>query len=37
MKVKSSLKRICQNCRLVRRSGRLYRICSNRRHSGRQG
>jgi large subunit ribosomal protein L36 len=37
MKVRASVKRICENCKLVRRHGRLYVICSNPRHKQRQG
>jgi len=37
MKVKSSVKRICENCKVVRRKGRVFVICSNPRHKQRQG
>ncbi|HOK65810.1 MAG TPA: 50S ribosomal protein L36 [Anaerohalosphaeraceae bacterium] len=37
MKVRSSVKRICENCKLVRRKGVLRVICSNPRHKQRQG
>jgi large subunit ribosomal protein L36 len=38
MKVRSSVKRICENCKIVRRKGRIYVICaSNPRHKQRQG
>jgi large subunit ribosomal protein L36 len=37
MKVRASVKRICENCKLVRRQGKLYVICSNPRHKQRQG
>ena len=37
MKVRSSVKRICENCKLVRRHGKLLVICSNPRHKQRQG
>ena len=38
MKVRSSVKRICENCKVVRRKGRIYVICSsNPRHKQRQG
>ncbi len=37
MKVRSSVKRICENCKMVRRRGRVYVICSNPRHKQRQG
>jgi large subunit ribosomal protein L36 len=37
MKVRASVKRICENCKLVRRHGKLLVICSNPRHKQRQG
>ena len=37
VKVRASVKRICENCKLVRRQGRLYVICTNPRHKQRQG
>ena len=37
MKVRSSVKRICENCRIVRRKGVVRVICSNARHKQRQG
>ncbi|MFQ5705841.1 MAG: 50S ribosomal protein L36 [bacterium] len=37
MKVRSSLKRICDNCKIIRRKGRLLVICKNPRHKQRQG
>lgn len=37
MKVRASVKRICENCKLVRRKGKLIVICSNPRHKQRQG
>ncbi|MDP3646052.1 MAG: 50S ribosomal protein L36 [bacterium] len=37
MKVKSSVKKICMHCRLVKRRGRLWVICTNPRHKQRQG
>ncbi|PIP86744.1 50S ribosomal protein L36 [Candidatus Campbellbacteria bacterium CG11_big_fil_rev_8_21_14_0_20_44_21] len=38
MKVKASVKRICKNCKTVRRKGRIHVICSsNPRHKQRQG
>jgi len=37
MKVRSSVKRICENCKMVRRHGRLLVICTNPRHKQRQG
>ncbi|RLS59106.1 MAG: 50S ribosomal protein L36 [Planctomycetota bacterium] len=38
MKVRASIKRICEGCKFVRRKGRAYVICSNNpRHKQRQG
>ncbi|MDP3974578.1 MAG: 50S ribosomal protein L36 [bacterium] len=37
MKVKSSIKKKCINCKIVKRKGRLYIICSNPKHKQRQG
>ncbi len=37
MKVVSSLKKRCPYCKIIRRKGRLYRICKNPRHKARQG
>ncbi|HAN97069.1 MAG TPA: 50S ribosomal protein L36 [Planctomycetaceae bacterium] len=38
MKVRTSVKRICANCKVVRRKGRVYVICSsNAKHKQRQG
>lgn len=37
MKVKSSVKRICNNCKIVRRKGIIRVICSNPKHKQKQG
>ena len=37
MKVRTSVKRICENCKIVRRKGRVYVVCTNARHKQRQG
>ncbi|MBI2479175.1 MAG: 50S ribosomal protein L36 [Planctomycetia bacterium] len=38
MKVRASVKRVCENCKIVRRIGRVYVVCStNPRHKQRQG
>jgi large subunit ribosomal protein L36 len=38
MKVRSSVRRICENCKLVRRKGKIFVICpTNPRHKQRQG
>nr|YP_010447275.1 ribosomal protein L36 [Halimeda opuntia]UTN43195.1 ribosomal protein L36 [Halimeda opuntia]BBN51408.1 50S ribosomal protein L36 [Halimeda borneensis] len=36
MKVRSSIKKICQNCRQIRRKGQLFIICENPKHKQRQ-
>ncbi|WP_259054791.1 50S ribosomal protein L36 [Methylohalomonas lacus] len=37
MKVMASVKKICRNCRVIRRRGAVRVICSNPRHKQRQG
>ncbi|MGB0637355.1 MAG: 50S ribosomal protein L36 [Gammaproteobacteria bacterium] len=37
MKVQASVKRICRNCRVIRRKGSVRVICKNPRHKQRQG
>ncbi|MGE5830354.1 MULTISPECIES: 50S ribosomal protein L36 [Micromonosporaceae] len=37
MKVKPSVKKICNKCRVIRRHGRVMIICSDPRHKQRQG
>ncbi|BCX16123.1 MAG: 50S ribosomal protein L36 [Candidatus Parcubacteria bacterium] len=38
MKVRSSVRRICKDCKVVRRKGKLYVICKkNVKHKQRQG
>ncbi|MDD4531163.1 MAG: 50S ribosomal protein L36 [Candidatus Pacebacteria bacterium] len=38
MKVKPSVKKICKDCKIVRREGRVYVICKkNPKHKQRQG
>ncbi len=37
MKVRASVKRICENCKVVKRKGKVYVICNNPRHKQRQG
>jgi len=37
MKVKPSVKKICEKCRPIRRHGVVMVICSNPRHKQRQG
>ena len=37
MKVRASVKRLCENCRIIRRKGVVRVICTNKRHKQRQG
>ncbi|PYQ32799.1 MAG: 50S ribosomal protein L36 [Acidobacteria bacterium] len=37
MKVRSSVKRICAKCKIVRRQGVIRIICTNPKHKQRQG
>ena len=37
MKVKPSVKKICDKCKVIRRHGRVMVICENPRHKQRQG
>jgi large subunit ribosomal protein L36 len=37
MKVQASVKKICRNCKIVRRKGVVYVICSEKKHKQRQG
>ena len=37
MKVKPSVKKICDKCNVIRRHGRVMVICENLRHKQRQG
>lgn len=37
MKVRASVKRICENCQLIKRKGVVRVICKNKRHKQRQG
>nr|AGW04699.1 ribosomal protein L36 [Matelea biflora] len=37
MKMRASVRKICEKCRLIRRRGRIRVICSNPRHKQRQG
>ncbi|MDP1706811.1 MAG: 50S ribosomal protein L36 [bacterium] len=37
MKVQSSVKKICRNCKSVRRKRKVYIICTNKKHKQRQG
>ncbi|MBF0492005.1 MAG: 50S ribosomal protein L36 [Deltaproteobacteria bacterium] len=37
MKVRSSVKKICPKCKVIRRSGTVRVICENPRHKQKQG
>lgn len=37
MKVRASIKKMCDKCKVVRRRGRLMIICDNPKHKQRQG
>lgn len=37
MKVRASVKAMCDNCSVIKRHGRVMVICSNPRHKQRQG
>ncbi|HOQ32314.1 MAG TPA: 50S ribosomal protein L36 [Candidatus Hydrogenedens sp.] len=37
MKVRSSVKRICEKCKIIRRHGQVRVICDNPKHKQKQG
>ena len=37
MKVRASVKKICDNCKIIKRRGKIRVICKNPRHKQRQG
>ncbi len=37
MKVRPSVKKICENCRIIKRHGKIRVICNNPKHKQRQG
>jgi ribosomal protein L36 len=37
MKVRASIKKMCRNCRIIKRNGTLRVICSNPKHKQKQG
>jgi large subunit ribosomal protein L36 len=37
MKVKPSVKKICKDCKIIKREGKVMVICKNPRHKQRQG
>jgi len=36
MKVRASVKKICDNCKVIRRNGIVRIVCSNKKHKQRQ-
>ncbi len=37
MKVRPHIKRLCKDCRIIRREGKVMVICKNPRHNQKQG
>lgn len=37
MKVRASVKKMCRNCKIIRRRGAVWVICEDPRHKQRQG
>jgi large subunit ribosomal protein L36 len=37
MKVKPSIKKLCEHCRIIKRHGKILVICVNLKHKQRQG
>ncbi|MDD3631145.1 MAG: 50S ribosomal protein L36 [Atribacterota bacterium] len=37
MKVRTSVKKICEKCKLIRRNGKIMVICDNPKHKQKQG
>lgn len=37
MKVRSSVKKICKNCKIIKRKGKVRVICTDPKHKQRQG
>ncbi|MFH1632111.1 MAG: 50S ribosomal protein L36 [bacterium] len=37
MKVRASVKKICRDCQVIRREGRVRVVCKNPKHKQRQG
>jgi large subunit ribosomal protein L36 len=37
MKVRASVKKMCEKCRIIRRHGKVRVICQNSKHKQRQG
>lgn len=37
MKVRASVKKMCENCKIIKRKGKVQVICKNPKHKQRQG
>ncbi|MBP6085651.1 50S ribosomal protein L36 [Patescibacteria group bacterium] len=37
MKVRSSIKKMCNKCKIIRRHGKIFVLCDNVKHKQRQG
>ncbi|MFZ2330418.1 MAG: 50S ribosomal protein L36 [Atribacterota bacterium] len=37
MKIRTSVKKICEKCKLIRRNGKIMVICDNPKHKQKQG
>lgn len=37
MKVRASVRKMCENCRMIRRRGKIMVVCVNPKHKQRQG
>ncbi len=37
MKIRASVKKICEKCKIIRRRGKIWVICKNPKHKQRQG
>lgn len=37
MKVRPSVKRLCDKCRIIKRHGKIFVLCTNLKHKQRQG
>lgn len=37
MKVRPSVKRLCDKCRIIKRHGKIFVLCANLKHKQRQG
>ncbi len=37
MKIRASVKKICEKCKIIRRRGKVWVVCKNPKHKQRQG